>query len=985
MDDASPPRFLGFRAVAAGLALVAVPAAIFLRHSGPPRDAAVLEETFEHAGKQLLPIAAEPPEGRAGQTIVFGLAALRTHQLYLRDRSDDQHWVHVDSEGSVETPAGQIAAVRKSAELLLLPSGTVLFADDAPVLTAAPPWEVFWVSEAGADAPPEARAIPRLTVRDDFAREELEAHPYARVTGGTVRLAQRGGGMPTTAEEEADPNFQRAVNPFSVHASDGGRLTYRVHSPDRWGNVHVEARFYFGVPKTGHVVDRGSPPADTDLLVAMGPESGPQAAFGWSGAESCFVLRTRSGDAPWTVLARWADGRPPLTNWVKIGLECRQGYRVDGLLDGLPVLSADLPVRLRGPFHIQGGHGLVEFDDVRAWSLPAPPDQSAPLLIRSRQFAGKRRKEKADSDEFDQWTSSSHAFREVKWRDGASRKPCAAIVTGAGILGDFVYEAPLEPPRGALRDVTYHIGLYPARPEGNVDIRSASPAAMVRARRDEGGWVIRRREGDFGGPGADQSVATLAVSRREGRGGRLCVRADDRWLPVSDPVPGAVHLAVIRTFGPESGRRFVLPPNPEDHTVRCTNLVHELFEEAPTAWNWVDGAFRMDCRWACQDQWNFMACGSTSLPYITGKRVFTGDQVHEAFLCLRATFPWDAGDATFEYDPAVDRAGKFRRLVAAKAWYNRRDLNLSFCSDGRDPLSGYSVVFGGEDNRVTRLVRRGVTVAESRQAQHLFPRDESFMVVHWPWWKLTARKTGARIRVSLDDELLFDYTDPEPIAGGHLGFWSVRNGFAMSRISSMAEEIGWEPHAFYVSGSTGHAWTPLVRDAVHLTADADTGLTRVRNTFGGGFFAVRWLPEQPVDLRRTPRLELPLRLEPEARVSLHMEIGGKPFIVRLGDSPLAGIKAFLVPGSERGECFQLRTLPEREVRANHCLAEPPDDGEQLQLDLLAALRRLSGDSVEPFLTCLTVGNSSNAGYLQAGCGGNSAGTTYSIGRPRFRK
>lgn len=982
-----PQHFSAFRALVVIFVLGAVVVGTYLWCAAQPRSARRLEKSFARAGKRLLPIAKEPPEGRAGRTVSLGSADLVAYQLYLRNPADTYQWLHVDSEGQVRNARGAVAAVRQSVELLLVPSGMALFVDDAPLLIDAPGWEAHWVSLPDAGAPPRAHAIPRLAVRDDFMRETLEEHPYARVTAGAVTLAQRGGGMPTTPEEEADPNFQRAANPFSIHASENGRLTYRVHAAGRWGDTHAEACFYFGIPKTGPVVDRGSLPTGTDLLVAMGPEDGVQVAFGWLGSEGCFALQVRAAGAPGTVLARWRGKRPPLTNWVKIGLECRQGCRVAGLLDGVPVLSADLPGRLSGPFHIQVGNGLAEFDDVRAWSLPTAPPEPTPLLIRSRQFAGKKRKDRADPEEFGEWASSSHAFKRARWRDAASGTPCAAIVTGAGILGEFVCESPAEAPTGEAPGVIYRIGLYTARPDEGVDIRSDPPACMVQAARVEGGWVIKRQEGAFGGPDADATEPTLVVGRRADEGSRFCVRTGNRWLPVSDPVPGQVHLAVIRTVDPESGRRFLLGPNPAHHVVRCTHLVHELFEQAPTAWNWVDGAFRMDCRWACQDQWNFMACGSTGLPCMTSKRVFAGDQMHDAFMSLRAVFPWEAGDSTFEYDPDSDRAQKFPILIASNAWYSRRDLNVSFCTDGRNPLSGYSVVFGGEDNTVTRLLRRGVTVAETRLPDRLFPTDESFMVVHYPWWRFTLTKTGGRVRVALDEEPLFDYTDPEPIEGGRLAFWSVRNGFAISRISSMADAIGRDPHAFYVSDAmdgTDQGWEPLVHDTVSLAPHAAAGLTQVTNTCGGGFFAVRHVPEGPVDLRKAPRLELPFRLGPGSRVSLHLEIGGKPFIVRIGDSPLAGMKALLVPGAEKGECFRLRTLREATVRAKHCLAELPGDGGTVQVDLLDALRTLRGDSVEPILTCLTVGNSSNAGYLMAGNGGNAAGSTYSVGVPTFR-
>ena len=967
---------------------IAVSLGVYLWRSGPCRGSASLERAFARHGKVLLPVAAQVPEGWAGQAIAVGLPDLRRHELYLRDPTDDGNWLHLNDQGQISSRDGVLATVRRSAELLRVPSGVVLFADDVPWGADTSTWQAFWVTTPAAGATPKAGVIPRLEVRDDFARTELEVHPYARVTAGSVRLAQRGGGMPTTESEVADYDFQRAVNPFAIHAYDGGRLTYRVHAPERWGDAHVEARFYFGVPKTGNVVDRDTVPLNTDMLVVMGPEDGLQASFGWSGVEGCFVLQTRSGDRPWTVLGRWRECRPPLTNWAKIGLQCRQGHRVEGVLDDVSVLSADLHVRLRGPFHIQGGNSLVEFDDVRAWSLPTPPPDPTPVLVRSRHFAGKHRKERADPDEFEEWAASSHAFAKVTWRDAATGAECAAIVTEAGILGDFACDSPALADPADDVGVSYRIALYPSGPEGTVDIKTAEPAAAVRAERRAAGWAIWPPQGSAATPSDPVTEPTLSVGRREDQGNRFGVRLAGRWLPVSGPVSGPVHLAVIRTHDPKPGARVLLAPSVLNHVVTCTNLVNELFEEAPTAWGWVDGAFRMDCRWACQDQWNFMACGSTGLPCLTSKRVFTGDQTHEAFMSLRATFPWDAGDSTFTYDAASDRANKLPILIAAGAWYNRHDLNVSFCSDGRNPLSGYAVVFGSDDNSATRLLRRGVTVAESRDLRHLFSRDPSFLAVHWTWWGFVVRKTGARLRVTLNGELLFDYTDPQPIAGGHLGFWSVRNGFDISRVSSMAETIDWAPHASYVTDtadSTEQGWKPLVRDTVRLTAQPGTGFTTVTNAFGGGFFAVRHVPEHPIDLRQAPRLTLPLRLGPGTRVNLHLEIGGRPYVVRLGDAPLSGIKAFLVPGSEKGECFRLDVMPESVVRARYCLAELPADQETLQLDILGTLQKLNGDSVAPILTCMTVGNSSNAGYLLAGGGGNEAGSSYSIGPPTFSR
>jgi hypothetical protein len=152
---------------------------------------------------------------------------------------------------------------------------------------------------------------------------------------------------------------------------------------------------------------------------------------------------------------------------------------------------------------------------------------------------------------------------------------------------------------------------------------------------------------------------------------------------------------------------------------------------------------------------------------MVSKQRFSGNQEHDYFMSLRPVYPWDAGDTTFDYDPEVDKADRFRRLRANNGWYTRRDLNFSFCTDGRDPLSGYTVMYGGNDNAGSWLLRRGRVVAENRDAR--FVRREDLLAVHWEWWNFNVRFYGKRIVVTLNGEKLFDYTDPRPLSGGHVG------------------------------------------------------------------------------------------------------------------------------------------------------------------------------------------------------------------------
>jgi hypothetical protein len=171
---------------------------------------------------------------------------------------------------------------------------------------------------------------------------------------------------------------------------------------------------------------------------------------------------------------------------------------------------------------------------------------------------------------------------------------------------------------------------------------------------------------------------------------------------------------------------------------------------------------------------------------------------------------------------------------------------------------------------------------------------------------------------------------------------------------------------------------------VTLTRDqAQGGLTRVTQNVGAGFAAVRYIPPAPVDLRQTPVLELPLRLSPTAAVNLHLFIGGRSYVVEVA-APVSGMKSLLTPRFEQGECFQLPTLSEFAVKGNRYLGQAtPKDG-MLRIDLMDQAKRLVVGLSEPMVQAITVGNTSNTGYLLAGNGGkNLAGSSYWLGVPTF--
>jgi len=960
-----------------GILLALVSTAVVLHVLWPetPTPRELIEKSFAEEGKVLLHTPYTVGDRIAGVKVTFDRSLLDTHQLYLARPDNREDFLRIDSAGVVSSNVAVTGTLRETGELRITPTRASLFLDGKALPVNLTDWRVHWVASTRTAPEVKKESIPGTWFADSFMRSELE-NDYCRVVAGRVEMAQRGGGMAETAEELRDYQFQRAVNPFSVRCRDDAVLSFRTGGAWRWGDLHVEARFYFGVPKTGDVVDTDTVPTDTDMLAAIGDPAGRLFAFGWRGNEQAFCLLERSGRRGWTVLARREGPRPAVTDWVKIGLEVQAGHMLAGRLDGATVLTHELGAVPGGEPYIVTGKALVELDDVRVWS--AEPDTGGtPICVKSRQFAFKRTKGGSDPPQFREWALSTGAFRKNCWFDPAANRRHASIITALPLIGDFQYTSTSHSPEsGPLPDGDYEFVVTRSEAGREPDARGLSPVFSLRARRAADAWVIPKQ----GGLDSDVRAAVLTLARRADEDGRMCLRVDGKWCPVSGPVRGAALLAIHAT---RPGSRYLFAPSPNHHEIRCRNLVTEFFEEAPVDWSWVDGSFRMDCRWACENRWNFMACGSPAVPYMTSKRTFGGDQFHEYFASLRGVLPWDAGDKSFQYDAEADAEQRFETHRAHGGWYNRRDVNFSFCSDGRNPLSGYAVVFGANDNSETRLLKRGAVIARTRDPRFLIPKDKSYHSFHWKWWHFSVRKQDRRILVYLNGELMFDYKDSAPIEGGHIGFWSVRNGFILSRVSSMAEAIEWTPDVLYVSDDTPSAWQPLRRDCVTISP-VKGDVVRVENTVGGGFFAARFEPEQPVDLAATPVLELPLSPSRGTAVSVHLHIDGESYIVPLKGTSTREVKSLLTPEFEKGEVFQLQTMSKNDMRRRRSLGDARIRGGRLNVDLLQSLRKLGRTSSHPKLTCITVGNTSNEDYALAGNDVNEAGCYYDVGKPVFR-
>jgi len=951
--------------------VVVIAAAVLRRGASPPRPASpAVEKRLKAESKKLIRVPYRLTEQAGAISVSFGPETLRTHELYLRPASPETgDAVFIDSEGKVVRGTERVATLSGSGELLVSRSDVSLFVDGKPAATNLAGYDVLWASLHETKPKTAVTLYPRVAFTDSFMRRRLE-NDYWRVSGGNWGLNQHGGGMPTSEYEAHSSEVERAVNPFTVIGAGSGMLTCGKND---WFNYHAQARFYFGVPKTGKIVDKQTVPTGTDMMILQGREGGQQVAFGWQGSSRTFVLLSRSGDGPWRELSRWNGKRPPVTNWIKLGLAVAAGVRAEAYLDDRPILQANLTDTVSGPFHVMCGHEMIELDDVEAWSLPRPEStKGTPYFLQSKSFASKRDKKNSDPEEFDQWARATDAFVRNATASGDSR--FAEIITSKPLMGDFFYESlPHSDEHGSLPEGDYRFTFYRKDPNDPFSMNQLKPAFSFEAVRKDDEWTVPGVKDP--GTGKPVRCFTLRFARRAADGDRLTMSIGDVYHPCSEPLPGPLHASVIRVHSRGTWARY---PSPNHHMFYCANLVNELFEQAPTDWSWIDGAFRMDMRWACQDQWNFMACGSTDVPFMVSKRTFGGDQEHDFFMSLRPMLPWDAGDTTFDYSPQNDPG--FKILASHGSWYNRHNLNFSFCMNGRDPMSGYALVFGGHDNSRTMLLRKGKVIHQ--RADKLFSRQESHHAVHWSWWNFHVRKYGNRIRVTLNDDLLFDFTDPEPLEGGHIGFWTVRNGFILARAVSTAADIQSEPDVLYVDQDEGSDWVPLLRDSVKITASKGAGRTRVEANVGAGSMGVRYTLEKPVDLAATPVLVLPMQIKDGTHVNLHIQTDRRSYLLQL-NAPSARTKALLAPEFEKGECFLIAEMGAWELHSSRLLGEAQIRGGELRFDLGKAIDGLGKQPADRQIACLTVGNTSNEDYLLAGNGGNNTGASYELGTPTF--
>ena len=867
--------------------------------------------------------------------------------FYLRNAAERRAMLFQKiAPGTPKPAAERLVTKDRPGVLSIYPTVIIRSASDDGTVTVSEPvkgWEVFEIiapepaAEPAAAVPVPARrpvavrtAVHEFEVADGFMRKTLAQDDGWKIVSGQWTYNQHGGGLPSSDGEAASMAFQRAANPFSVvgTATGGTPAVISYDTPVAHGDSYVaDARFYFGASGAQQGMGKAYPVAT--FLIAQGELEGRHVGFGWSNSIGRWVLCLRTKTEPWQVVNTWPD-RPPRLNWIRVGVGITEGHIAIACLDGRELGRVDLGVMVSGNFHIHAGSegAKVEFDDLSARPhIDRRADLGRPVFVKSRAFSAKSSSDRGhDPLEFEYWAKGTNAFICAAGADQVLGLDIPRATDRFPMYGDFTYRSTPELAPGEYRFIVLR---------KQVAQEAADKLAEFKFQKVEGGWVTPAQQ--------EKPVFTLEFGRRDGQFGLI---KDNGWKSLGFAHTGPVHLMIV----PPANTTFQI----DQHELYSKSLYHAMFEQAPSEWYWLDGQFGMNFRWACQPGWNFMGGKSAALAATFSKAAYYGEQQVECYFALSMVVP------------------------ANQYYYLRRDFGLSFCTDGRNLDSGYTLLFGGWNNTKTALFKRGQEIASTNKPQFLFPVGTDHSQVHKLWWNFDFAKRDRHVIIKLNGNVMFDVVNPEPIDGGHIAFWTVGNGFVVARANIVAEKEERHPEKAMLPYQENEGeWTSPLCDGVILRQDRQGFY--VENPLGGGMFAARTVCQ--VDLARTPVLELPLHLDEDAKVNLHIEMDGRPWLVKV-TAPVEQMGFVLGPSSGVAFPFGRTTLSGPALDAIVLGEARPQTG-ILRVDLGEMLKKKGiglGGQKQIFLT---IGNTSNAGYLLAGFGGNHAGTKYWVGQPKW--
>lgn len=570
-------------------------------------------------------------------------------------------------------------------------------------------------------------------------------------------------------------------------------------------------------------------------------------------------------------LMGWVKGQPYLLGQVPANLPPGQwhtlraevyNHYVRAYADGELICEALVGLLKGGQVGLfaEGAPGL-QVDNVEVHFLPA----TVPMVHLVQQFTREQ-------------TMSSWATASADWQEPLE---VAGVFWHRGeFFGDTTMEALLPAPwgrRGGTTPAPCSLALV----LGGDGLNDTSGYRLMvnRLPRDSRWWGEIWREG--------QRVAGGALPEAHGPRSRLRFLRRGRTLIASvEDVPFVGYMDPH----PLPGRRvgLVVPDYPSlrlpPASAWSPQSFDATFNRAPTEWYVQKGIWEVTDRWKCDPRWTWFGGYGHPTPVLWSKRDYAGDMALEFYAGLRM----DREDPPYYLHPS--------------------DLNATICANGTDLSSGYSFIFAGWGNAVSRIIKgHNQILAESNGPAALFERpgpEGDLNRFHRHWFRIRIEKHGGHLRYAVDDQLVAEATDPEPLEGGKIALWTVHNGLMIARVrlwyerrlpfrpfpdlaALRAEADRGDPQApasplqndFERSLGTWRSFPEEGADSPLLSLDHTTSATgrsslRITNLTSGGEFAVQAVSE-PFDAEQFPWLSFAYRLSGRVAVNVHIKVQGQ--------------------------------------------------------------------------------------------------------------
>ena len=393
--------------------------------------------------------------------------------------------------------------------------------------------------------------------------------------------------------------------------------------------------------------------------------------------------------------------------------------------------------------------------------------------------------------------------------------------------------------------------------------------------------------------------------------------------------------------------------------VRSRNRYEYTFHIAPVDWRPQWGQWEIMNRWACSPQWSWFGGVSESLAVVWSKRRFAGDLVLDYYAA-----------------PKMD-------AVPENYVLRYRDMNATICGDGERLDSGYSFIICGWHNTRTVILRGDRVVAETTQYQ--MPPQRTG---HRQWFYVHVEKRGNRLSLSVDNQPLLTFVDPDPLPGQRVALWTQNNGMMVARAEfsyEREEDAPWvvrpaeqggptvpapdpvgaavqPPLAAQAGGAAGEWQGVTARVAAEpAAAEGPRRTLAITNLEPGGEFKVIARP-QPFDPEVDSHLTFAYRIPPRVYVNVYVRTAGKYYAIALTGEGRKSL-GFAVAG---------RLGRIEDVQADGAW-------HRASFDLLAALRALFPGERPPHVDEVVLANwDPSDEYIRAGVAGNALGTTYHV-------